>query len=122
MIKYTKDEIEVFKRVIRDYNIIKEHIDKRIKKGCTMEDLLGYIRHLSSCDITNYDLSDRAYKYIDFNYCDMCISILEHDTSGVYLGESLEIWNDKEFDYIGTFNNTRELEKIIKEYEENGNN
>jgi hypothetical protein len=52
----------------------------------------------------------------------MCISILEHDDNGVYLGESLEIWNDEEEYYIGTFNNVRELEKIIKEYEENDKN
>ena len=119
--KYTKDEIDIFKCVIRDYKRLKEDIDEKIKNGYTIENLYDYIRHLASCDITNCDLND-DYKYIDFNYCDMCVSILKHGNSGVYLGESLETWNDKGCYYIGTFNSIRELEKIIKEYEENDKN
>lgn len=112
--EYTRQELAIFENVIRDYNILKKDIDDKIKKGYTINDLYDYIRHLSSCSPTNVELNGK-FKYIDFNYCDMCISILEHDENGVYLGESLEIWNDEEEYYIGTFNNTRELEKILKE-------
>jgi hypothetical protein len=115
-VKYTKNEIEIFKRVIRDYKTIKRDIDKRIKKGYTINDLYDYIRHLNSCNITNVELEDNEiYKYIDFNYCDMCLSIYEQDNIGLYLGETLEVWNDKELYYIGVYNNIREIEEILKE-------
>ena len=110
--KYTKNEIEIFKRVIRDYKIIKRDIDKRIEKGYTIEDLCNYIEHLSACNITNVELLGE-FKYIDFNYCDMCISILEHNNVP-YLGDTIEVWNDKEDYYIGTYNHTKELEEILK--------
>ena len=111
--KYSIQEKAIMENVIRDYNILKKDIDDKIKKGYTINDLYDYIRHLSSCNITNIDLND-DFKYIDFNYCDMCISIIQ-DNDMLYLGDTIEIWNDKELYYIGTFNNVRELEKILKE-------
>lgn len=111
--KYTKNELLIFKNVIKDYNILKKDIDEKIKKDHTITDLYDYIRHLSFCNITNIDLSD-DFKYIDFNYCDMCISIIQ-DNDILYLGKTLEIWNDEKNYYIGTFNNVEELEKILKE-------
>lgn len=117
MKKYNKDDIEIFKRAIKDYNELKIIIDTLIKGGYTIEDLYDFVgTKLSETDITNYeDLDD--FKYIDFNYKDMCVSILKHDNNGIYLGETIEIWNDKKFEYIGTFNNTRELEDFIRESE-----
>ena len=111
--KYTKNEIEIFKRVIRDYKIIKRDIDKRIKKGYTLEDLCNYVEHLSACNITNVELLD-DFKYVDFNYCDMCVSILEDTKGKPYLGDTIEVWNDKENYYIGTYNNIKEIEELIK--------
>lgn len=115
MNNYTMVEIDIFKKVIEDYNNIKNDLDKRINEGYNMNDLYNYIESLKSCNITNVSLDD-GFKYIDFNYCDMCISILENNNK-IYLGESIEVWNDSDCAYIGTFNNTRELEDIINEYE-----
>lgn len=109
---YTKTDIEIFKRVIRDYKIIKKDIDERIKKGYTIELLLDYIHHLSGCNITNVEFLD-DFQYIDFNYCDMCISILQHGDTP-YLGDTIEVWNDKENYFIGTYNNVKEIEDIIE--------
>lgn len=114
--EYTKEDLDIFKRVINDYKELKNEIDKRIAKGYTMENLLDYVRHLASCDITNYDLiSD--YKYIDINYCDMTVSILEENNK-CFLGDSLEVWNNVHNYYIGLFNSIRELESILKESED----
>ncbi len=119
--EFTKDEIEIFKNVIRDYEEFKKEIDERVEKGYTMENLLDYVRHLSSCNITNVDLVD-DFKYIDINYIDMTISILQEKEDKPYLGDSLEVWNDGLCYYIGLFNNTNELKALVKEYEENDKN
>lgn len=117
---YSKEDLEILKRSIEEYKIIKEEIDERIKGGYTLENLLDYIRHLSTCNITNYDLEDENFKYIDFNYADLTCSILQHNDKNndkPYLGESIEVWNDKSYHFIGTFNNIREIEDILKEEE-----
>lgn len=110
MIKYNKEEMEILERVYNDYNIIKKDIDDRIKKGYDIENLLNYIRHLSSCSTTNINLDDDL-KYVDFNYCDMCLSIYE-DKNKTYLGEDIEIWNDKKFYCIGEIG-YNDLKKIL---------
>lgn len=114
--EYSKEELNIFKNVIKDYKIIKEDIDKKIQKGCNLQDLYDYIRHLSSCHITNYDLTDNIMKYIDFDYCDMLLSIYD-DNDGVYLGDTIEVYNDKRIEFIGNFNNINEIKNILKESE-----
>jgi len=114
--EYTKEDILIFKRVIKDYENLKKEIDERIKKGYTIESLFDYIRHLANCYITNYDLVDN-YKYIDFNTDNMTLSILKTDDKQPYLGDSLEVWNDTLNMYIGLFNNINELKELVKEYE-----
>ena len=108
--EYTKNEVEILKRVIKDYEIINKDIRDRIEKGYTFENLCDYIRHLSSCSITNYQENE----YIDFNYCDMCISIYKDDLLGAYLGASIEVWNDKENYHINTFSDIREIKRIVE--------
>ena len=52
--KYDEDDIEVFKRVIKDYNELKSIIDSLIKGGFTIEDLYNFIlTKLSGTNITN---------------------------------------------------------------------
>ena len=115
--KYAKEEIEIFKRVLADYKELKKEIDKRIKKGYDIEELLRYIEHLNSCEITNVDLTSN-FKYIDFNYCDMVCSIIEceKDNIPLKLQETVEVWNDKEDCYIiEDWLSMNEIEKTIKE-------
>jgi hypothetical protein len=109
--EYTDTDIKILKQVIKDYNILKLELDDKINnEGYTFEDVESYIRHLSSCDITNSD------EYcVDFNYCDMALSI--YGDYGVYLGDEIEVWNDKDLYEIGIFNNIEEIEKIVSEYE-----
>lgn len=108
---YNKKEIEIFKRVVRDYKQMKSEIETRINNGYTFENLVDYIRHLANCNITNYGgLEGR--NYVDFNYNDMCITIIE--TNHLFLNDYIEVWNDEETYYIGTFSSVEELENIIK--------
>lgn len=108
-------DLEVLKTCIKDYNILKKDIKDRIDKGYDIENLYDYIRHLSACDITNIELGGNDSKYLDFNYSVMCLSIYQDskDTKP-YLGDAIEVWNDEEMEYIGTFSNIDEIEETIK--------
>lgn len=110
-------DLEVLKICIKDYNIIKKDIKDRIDKGYDIENLYDYIRHLSACNITNAELNTNDLKYFDFNYSVMCISIYQDglDTKP-YLGDTIEVWNDTDMYYLGTFNNINEIEDAIKKY------
>lgn len=105
------EEVEILKRVVSDYKTIKRDIEDRVEKGYNFENMLDYIRHLSSCSITN-----TGEDYFDFNYCDMCISIYK-DKESCYLGDTIEVWNDKELEYLNTYNNINEIEKELSKYE-----
>lgn len=105
------EEVEILKRVVRDYKTIKKDIEDRVEKGYNFENMLDYIRHLSSCDITN-----TGEDYFDFNYCDMCISVYK-DKESCYLGDIIEVWNDRDLEYLNTYNNISEIEKELSKYE-----
>ena len=109
MNKYNDKEISIFRRVISDYDLLKKEIDERIEKGYNLENLHDYIRHLSSCSISSYEENE----YIDFYYCDMLVSIY-NDNNELYLGDTIEIWNDEDMYHIEVFNNIKEIKEAIK--------
>ena len=128
---YTKKEIEIFKKAIKDYHIIEKDINDRIEKGYKIEDLYDYIRHLSSCNITNYNFENNCDKYFDFNYYDMCLRIyggvnytkiidrlngIENNEKDEVccLGDLIEVWNDKE-GYLIDYTSIKDLEQLVKE-------
>lgn len=132
---YTKEEIEIFKKAIKDYRIIEKDINDRIEKGYKIEDLYDYIRHLSSCNITNYNFENNCDKYFDFNYCDMCLRIyggvnytkiidrlngIENNEKDEVccLGDLIEVWNDKE-GYLIDYTSIKDLEQVVKEMMKN---
>lgn len=113
--KYSKEDIKIFKSVIEDYKRIKKDIDEKIKENYTMEDLSSYLSHISGVYITNEELYndlEADYEFIDFEYGNFIATIIK-EYNKIYLGETLDILaNDGLLD---TFNNIRELEDIIKE-------
>lgn len=112
--KYTKEDIKILKKSIKDFKEIKKDIDKKIKNGFTFERLYDYIRHLSSCRITNYETGDDFIKYIDFEYGDnILVSIYDEDNIGIYLGETIEVYNN--IDLVDIFNNIDEIKFVLKE-------
>lgn len=114
--KYTKEDIKILKESIKDFKEIKKDIDEKIKKGYTLESLYDYIRHLSSCRITNYNSNDDFMKYIDFEYGDnILVSIYDEDNVGTYLGDTIEVYNN--IDLIDVFNNIDEIKYVLKECE-----
>jgi hypothetical protein len=46
----------------------------------------------------------------------MLLSIYD-DNDGVYLGDTIEVYNDKRIEFIGNFNNINEIKSILKESE-----
>ena len=115
--EYSKEDIKVFKKVVKDYKSIKKLIDSKIKEDYSMEDLYDYLRHISGVYITNYELYNDPEvdnEYIDFEYGNFIATIIR-DYNHIYLGETIDVYD--KMDFIDTFNNTRELEDIIKESE-----
>lgn len=116
MSDFTKEDITIFKRVIENYNTIKERIDNIIKHGSTIKDIKDFVENILKYDTTNVDL-DNDNKYFDFNCEDMTLSVYE-DVCGVYLGDTIEVWDDKTNSYLGYFNTINEIKAIVKHYEE----
>lgn len=109
MREYTEYEIAILKRVVVDYNSLAKEIREKINNGATHEDLKEYIKSLDNCDLTNQE-----EEYTDFNYKDMTLSIYNDELLGLHLGEMIEVWNDKECAYLGSFDNVEEIKKIVK--------
>lgn len=114
--KYTKKEVKIFRRVVKDYEVVKKLITKKIKQGYTWERLYDYLWGKNVFQITNTQFND-SINYIDFNYKDMCLTIYKEGDS-IYLGDTIEVWNDEDLYYIDTFNNVKEIKKIIKKEDE----
>ena len=118
--KYTKKEVKIFRRVVKDYEVVKRLINKKIRQGFTWERLYDYLWGKSCFQITNTQFNDKI-DYIDFNYKDMCLSVYKETTpegDNIYLGDSIEVWNDEELYYIDTFNSLSDIKKIIKKEDE----
>lgn len=114
MSDFTKEDITIFKRVIENYNIIKTRIDDLIDKGATLNDLKDFVENILKYDTTNVDL-DNDNKYFDFNCEDMTLSVYE-DVCGVYLGDTIEVWDDKTNSYLGYFNTINEIKALVNFY------
>ena len=109
MREYTEYEIAILKRVVADYNSLAKEVREKINNGATYEDLREYIKSLDNCDLTNQE-----EEYTDFNYKDMTLSIYNDEVFGLYLGETIEVWNDKEYAYLDCFDNVGQIEKEIE--------
>lgn len=118
---YTKKEVKIFRRVVKDYANVKKIIDKKVAQGYTWQRLYDYLWGKPCFQITNKYFGEDV-SYIDFNYKDMCLSIYRDgydDISGkIYLGDTIEVWNDEDLYYIDTFNNIKEIKNIIKKEDE----
>ena len=108
---YNEHELKIFRDIINDYNTLKKEIDKRVENGYTIDSLFDYIRHLSACSINSYELDSEDFKYIDFYYGDMTCSIVQENNKA-YLGRSVEVWDDKNDAFLGSFY-IEEIEYII---------
>lgn len=114
--KYTKKEVKIFRRVVKDYANVKKVIDKKVAQGYTWQRLYDYLWGKPCFQITNKTFSDDV-DYIDFNYKDMCLSLYKNNDI-IYLGASIEVWNDEDLYCIDTFNSINDIKKVIKKEDE----
>lgn len=117
--KYNKQEIEIIKRAVKDYDLLEKEINKRIDNNYNISDLYDYLRHLASCDVISYEDNYKDYSYIDFNYCDMVCIICEDvsHNNKLHLSKNIELWNDKELYVINEDVNIDELKKLVESEE-----
>lgn len=113
--KYTKEDIEIIKDAIKQYEYLDRNITHEIMSGATMKHLIHYVEdEFDDVEITNCDLKS-DYKYIDFNYGNITCSIVESYNLPTTLSRTIEVWNDKGLYIIDDCVTIEELKKIIEE-------
>lgn len=112
--KYTKEEIEHIKKALKDYEDIKTTFDTLIDNGNTIDKMLDIIVNYIKCDITNEEIGTNDYDYIDINYKDINISIVQEKNKKLHTTDYIEIWDDKECDFLGAYD-YNQWKKIIEE-------
>lgn len=112
--KFSKEELDIIKEAIKEYEYLERNINHEIKEGASMEQLLDYVSNNFDIDITNCDLKS-DYKYIDFNYGNINCSIISSNETPTTFSKSLEVWNDKGLYIISEFVTIDELKDIVKE-------
>ena len=116
--RYNEEDIKILKRVIPDYEEIKGLIDKKIEEGYSLEQLKDYVETLDTTNITNYNFDYEFDRFFDFNYKDMCLTIWDYNYRkghSVFLGDTIEVYNDKDMYFVDTFNCIDEIKGIIKD-------
>ena len=118
--KYNKQEIEIIKRAVKDYDLLEKEINERIDNNYNISDLYDYLRHLASCDIIGYEDNYEDYSYIDFNYYDMVCTICEDvsHNNKLHLSKNIELWNNKELYVINEDIDIDELKKLVESEED----
>lgn len=106
---------QIKKRAYIDYKQLERQLNIDIGDTEDIRKMYDYIDDLRGANFTNVDLE--VEEYFDFNYKDMCLTISKNNMRNVCkLTESIELWNDKENTYIGTFD-FDDLEKEVLGYE-----
>lgn len=106
---------QIKKRAYIDYKQLERKLAIDLGDTEDLEKVYNYIDDLRGTSFTNVNLE--VGEYFDFNYKDMCLTISKNNYRNVCkLTESIELWNDKEETYIGTFD-FEDLEKEVLGYE-----
>ena len=84
---------------INDYNFIKEEIEQRIKKGDNLEELSNFIVKFKGTGITNLEDYEECV-YLDFMYKDVSMSVYWVLEKGTYVGETFEIFDEDNNNYV----------------------
>lgn len=111
---FSKEEIDIMKDAVKEYDFLARYINNEIKNGASMEQLLDYVETEFDDDITNYDLGSN-FKYIDFIYGNISCSIVQNDRIPTTLCRAIGIYNMNTQEYIFENINIDEVKKIIEE-------
>lgn len=111
---FNKEELDIMKEAIKEYEYLERNINHEIKEGASMEQLLDYIEINFDVDITNYDL-ESDFKYIDMNYGNLTCSIVESTKQPCTLSKYISIWNDRVNDILIEIEDINKVRKIVEE-------
>lgn len=116
MEEFTKDDIKILKRSLEDYNKIVELVEKKKEDGFDFERIYSYL--YNKYDKLTINNLDKEEGFVDFSYKDIIFSLYRAANGDVFIGDTIDVWNNKDLYCIGVFNNKEEIEKIIKDFEE----
>lgn len=110
---FSKEEIDIMKDAIKEYDYLARYINYEIKNGASMEQLLDYLEtEFDYLDITNYDL-ESDFKYIDFNAPNITCTIVSSKELPTTFSKYIEIWNDEDNYIIESSTNIDELREEV---------
>ena len=107
--KYTLKNLKILKKSINDYLYVYNLVFNLNKyKGYTFEDFKKCWQN--EIGIFNVDVGE---DYIDFDYGSMRLSLYD-SAEGTSLGDSIELYNDSEYQPIGIFDNLKQIKEELK--------
>lgn len=110
---FKEKDMELIRRVYIDYKQLERKLSIDIGDTKDINEVYEYMNELKEVSPTNVELE---YGYFDFNYKDMCLTISNGNRREVCrLCESIEIWNDSENTYFGTYD-FEDIEKEVLGY------
>ena len=107
-------QLELIKQAIKDFNYIKEEITNLINKGKDLQFMLEYLELIDGVEITNAELDNKNFNYVDFYYYNLSVSVVKDSDKPIQFQNGFELYdNDKNEWLIEDYLNIREWENIL---------
>lgn len=116
--KLDNRQLELIRNSLKEFEYIKTEINYLIEKGRNLENILDYLRHINEIELTNCDLNNKDFKYIDFIYGNINASVIKDKNKGLRVQEGIEIYDTEIQDYlIDDWLSIKEWENILEKGE-----
>ena len=97
---FTERQKDLIKTSLKDFEYIKNKINTLIEKGRNLSEILDYLRHIKAIELTNWDLDDKDFRYIDFTYYSIDSSVIEDNEKGLRMQETIQIYDNVNWEYL----------------------
>ena len=97
---FTDRQKELIKISLKDFEYIKNEINYLIEKGRNLSEILDYLREVSGIEIIHFELDNKDFRYIDFNYYNIDNSVIEDNKKGLRVQETIEIYDNVNQEYL----------------------
>ena len=101
--KLDNRQLEIIKNGLKDFEYIKTDINYLIEKGRNLENILDYLRDFYEIEIVHFDLDDKDFRYIDFNYGITNNSVTEDNKTGLRVQDTFVIYDEEKQEYLNEY-------------------
>lgn len=107
-------QLELIKQAIKDYNYIKEEMNNLINNGRDLQYILEYLELFDNVEITNVELDNKNFNYIDFYYNNLSVSVVKDSDNPIQFQNGFELYDtDKMEWFIEDYLSIREWQNIL---------